>query len=80
MFHFAAAKCNIESLWIDYVPSESNPADVPSRIHEMSEAQAKKELHHFGTEIPMVLPSFSNGKGEWLSSREIAASVWRRGQ
>ena len=40
LFHFAVAKLGIQSMWIDYVPTESNPADVPSRLHEMSAAEA----------------------------------------
>ena len=76
MFHFAAAKLGMASLWIDYVPSESNPADVPSRLHEMSEEEAKKELSSFGEPIPMVLPDFADANGNWLSSLEIARSVW----
>ena len=76
MFHFAAAKLGIQSLWIDYVPSESNPADVPSRLHEMSPAQAREELKHFGTPIELVLPQFADNQGEWLSYKEIASSIW----
>ena len=48
MFHFAVAKLGLASLWIDYVPSESNPADVPSRLHEMSPDEASKDLEGFG--------------------------------
>ena len=76
MFHFAVAKLGIASLWIDYVPSESNPADVPSRLHEMSEEDAARELSSFGEPMKMVLPSFADEKGEWLSSLEIAKSIW----
>ena len=31
MFEFSLAKLGISSLYIDYVPTKSNPADVPSR-------------------------------------------------
>ena len=40
MFHFAVARIGFASLWIDYVASESNPADVPSRLHEMTDEEA----------------------------------------
>ena len=76
MFHFAVAKLGIASLWIDYVPSESNPADVPSRLHEMSPEEAARELSSFGEPMKMVIPSFADENGEWLSSLEIAKSIW----
>ena len=76
LFHFAVAKLGLASLWIDYVPSESNPADVPSRLHEMSEDEARRELREFGELVEMVIPQFANENGEWLSSIEIARSVW----
>ena len=76
MFHFAAAKLGLASLWIDYVPSESNPADVPSRLHEMSPEQAKAELSSFGEPMEMILPKFADENGDWLSSLEIAQSIW----
>ena len=34
-FHFVVATKGIASLYIDYVPTDSNIADVPSRWHEM---------------------------------------------
>jgi hypothetical protein len=77
MFHFTMARLGVASLWIDYVPSESNPADVPSRLHEMSEAEAAREVRELGTLIPMVIPEFSDCNGRWLSSIEIARSAWR---
>jgi len=76
-FHFAIAKLNMASLWIDYVPSESNPADVPSRRHEMGENEYAKAMATFGSPMHLVLPRCANEKGEWLSSVEIASSVWR---
>ena len=77
MFHFAVAKAGIASLWIDYVPSESNPADVPSRLHEMSDEEAREALREFGSIMVMTPPTFADDEGEWLSSIEIANSVWR---
>ena len=75
-FHFAVAKLGISSLWIDYVASESNPADVPSRLHEMSEAEAAEALRAFGEPVAMRLPVFADESGDWLSPKQIAASVW----
>ena len=77
MFHFAAAIAGIQSLWIDYVPSESNPADVPSRLHEMSPAERVKALQDLGEPMKMVLPQLTDDNGKWLSSVKIASSVWR---
>ena len=74
IFHFAVAKLSLESLWIDYVPSESNPADVPSRAHEIQDAASA--LAEFGAFTPMVIPSFASESGDWLSYIEIARSVW----
>ena len=76
LFHFTVAKLGITSLFIDYVPSESNPADVPSRLHEMTAGQAAEAMRPFGDRITMTVPMFADANGEWLSSTEIASSVW----
>ena len=77
MFHFAIAKLGVSSLWIDYVPTESNPADVPSRLHEMGPEEASDAVRELGLLVPAVIPLFANDDGEWLSSVAIAASVWQ---
>ena len=76
MFHFAAVKLGIKSMWIDYVPTQSNPADVPSRLHEMSATEAAEALNDLGEPMKMVLPAFADSSGEWLSMRAIAESVY----
>ena len=76
MFHFAVARLGITSLWIDYVPSESNPADVPSRVHAMNASEAAAALQGFGELVRAVIPTFADSNGDWLSSVAIAASVW----
>ncbi len=78
MFHFAVARARVASLWIDYVPTESNPADIPSRLHEMEEDEAAEAVAELGELVPMNIPEFSDGHGGWLSSTQIAATVWRR--
>ena len=75
-FHFAIALLGIASLWIDYVPTESNPADIPSRVHAMSSAEASTALQDFGVEVGAIVPEFADSRGEWLPSTAIAASVW----
>lgn len=75
MFHFAVAKLGLASLWIDYVASESNPADVPSRAHELK-GDDKLKLLSLGTEVPMTIPTFATPDGRWLPMIEIAKSVW----
>ena len=77
LFHFAIAKIGVASIWIDYVASESNPADVPSRLHEMSEEEAREALREFGSIMEMTLPTFADANGNWLSSVEIAKSAWK---
>ena len=74
IFHFAIAKLGLESLWIDYVPSESNPADTPSRAHELRDAESA--LAEFGPYVPMTIPGFASVDGGWLSYVDIAKSVW----
>ena len=76
MFHFTIAKIGVASIWIDYVASESNPADVPSRLHEMSEEEAREALREFGSIMEMTLPTFADARGDWLPSVEIAKSAW----
>ena len=86
LFHFAIAKIGVASIWIDYVVSESNPADVPSRLHEMSEEEARlhemseeearEALREFGSIMEMTLPTFADANGDWLPSVEIAKSAW----
>ena len=79
MFHFAVAKAGCAS-WIDYVPSESNPADVPSRlIHEMTvnARGAPSGIDLFRNQGGAhALPAFADASGAWLSPTAIAASVW----
>ena len=77
LFHFAIARIGVASIWIDYVASESNPADVPSRLHEMSAAEAKVALSEFGSIMGMTLPVFATEDGDWLSSVEIAKTAWK---
>ena len=76
MFHFAVAKARPSSLWIDYVPSESNPADIPSRLHEMSEEEAHRATLELGDRVEMIIPTFADAQGEWLSFTQIASSAW----
>ena len=64
--------------WIDYVPSESNPADVPSRAHELK-GDERLKLLSLGTEVPMTIPTFATPDGRWLPMVDIAKSVWQTG-
>ena len=75
-FHFAIAKLGAASLWIDYVPTESNPADVPSRFHEMSRSERLLHAELLGELVPMQVPALCDEEGNWLSSVAIASSVW----
>jgi len=75
MFHFAIARLGLASLWVDFVNTESNPADDPSRAHEMGGAASEK-LSQYGQLVPMRIPEFASEDGQWLSLIEIARSVW----
>ena len=76
MFEFSLAKLGMSSLYIDYVPTKSNPADVPSRAHELSARAAEASLEEFGAFVPMVQPEFADDDGNWLPFVALAASVW----
>ena len=76
MFHFTIATLGAASLWIDYVNSESNLADTPSRFHEMSEADIAAALADLGSPTGAVIPRFADDGGNWLPFVDIARSVW----
>ena len=76
MFHFAFARLGATSLWIDYVNTESNIADIPSRFHEMSAADIAAEAAELGKRVRAVIPRFSDDNGSWLPFKAIASSVW----
>ena len=76
MFHFAFARVGATSLWIDYVNTESNLADVPSRFHEMSKHEIMAESVELGGPVEATIPQFSSDGGSWLPFTAIAASVW----
>jgi hypothetical protein len=76
IFKFATAKLCLASLYIDYVPSESNPADIPSRLHEMDDDEAADAVADLGDFMEMTIPDFADDEGRWLSFADIAASVW----
>ena len=63
--------------WIDYAPTESNPADEPSRAHEDPAITPSYLTSRYGPWIPAVIPDFSDANGDWLSFADIAhSSVW----
>ena len=72
----AVARLCLASLWIDYVPSESNPADEPSRFHELSVDVVDAMKAKMGTFVPMRLPELANQDGCWTSYDQIASSLW----
>ena len=77
MFHFAFARLGAASLWIDYVPSESYPADDPSRFHEMTAAELTAARAYLGTFTPSAVPEFTDANVKWLAYADIARSVWQ---
>ena len=77
MFHFCVSKAAVASLYVDYVPTESNIADVPSRWHEMDEAERASWRPKLGRWIEAVLPNFADAQGNWLSYKAIATQLWQ---
>ena len=75
-FHFTIAKLGIASLWIDYVPSKSNPADAPSRFHEMTRDAIIAASASLGVLYTAVIPALATHDGRWLSFSQIASSIW----
>ena len=75
-FHFVVATKGIASLYIDYVPTDSNIADVPSRWHEMSEAERAEWAPRLGQFVEPRFPAVADDQGRWLSYTSIARSLW----
>jgi len=63
-------------LYIDYVPTDSNIADVPSRWHEMSATEREEWLPRLGQLVEPKLPNVADASGRWLSYTHIAKSLW----
>ena len=69
---------SVVSLWIDYVPTDSNPADTPSRFHEMPRSEVIAAQKKLGRLVRAKVPDFADGQGNWRSFKDVAASVWGR--
>ena len=76
LFKLAIARLQLRSIFIDYVPSESNISDIPSRINEPPKDGDAECWAIMGDFIQSVLPSLADEDGEWLSFVQIACSVW----
>ena len=75
-FHFVVATRGLASLYIDYVPTDSNIADVPSRWHEMSATEREEWIPRLGQLVEPKLPDVADARGQWLSYTSIARSLW----
>ena len=75
-FHFVVATRGLASLYIDYVPTDSNIADVPSRWHEMSATEREEWTPRLGQLVEPKLPNVADAHGQWLSYTSIARSLW----
>ena len=75
-FHFVVATRGLASLYIDYVPTDSNIADVPSRWHEMSATEREEWTPRLGQLVEPKLPDVADARGQWLSYTSIARSLW----
>mmetsp|Transcript_12548 Transcript_12548/g.31296 ORF Transcript_12548/g.31296 Transcript_12548/m.31296 type:complete len:233 (+) Transcript_12548:104-802(+) len=49
--------------WLDYVPSASNIADLPTRLDEAAESR----LNDVAVRVPMVIPSSSDLSSSWCA-------------
>ena len=58
--------------WLDYVPSESNLGDEPSRAEEGG-GDHNAPLWAIGRFVPMVLPRLTDLSGEWLNLERMAS-------
>ena len=76
MFNFAISRAGVASLFIDYVPTDSNVADVPSRWHEMSPAERAEWAGLLGLEVAAKIPDLANADGGWRSYTEMARALW----
>ena len=75
-FHFVVATRGLASLYIDYVPTDSNIADVPSRWHEMSATEREEWIPRLGQLVEPKLPDVADARGQWISYTSIARSLW----
>ena len=64
------AQLQITSVWTDYVPTESNIADIPTRLHLND--YTDEELELLGEKVEMVIPTLVDASGRWLSYTAIA--------
>ena len=58
--------------WLDYVPSESNLGDEPSRAEEGG-GDHNAPLWAIGRFVPMVLPRLTDLSGEWMNLERMAS-------
>ena len=70
-FHFAVAASGASSLWCDYVNTESNPADIPSRMDDAGWQEyfdlTDSEAHDIlGESTKMRIPPMADAHGTWL--------------
>ena len=70
LLHFMLAQLQITSVWTDYVPTESNIADIPTRLHLND--YTDEELELLGRKVEMVIPTLVDASGRWLSYTAIA--------
>ena len=76
VFWLKVLSLQITSIWLDYVNTESNIADIPSRVglDEEDDDPLDTELcwEMMGSYVPLALPRFADDAGEWLPSVSVA--------
>ena len=74
-FRCAVAKLSLRSIWLDYVNTESNIADIPSRVGEAPASGDEECWAMMGDRVHCTIPQFADEHGEWLSFAAVAMPV-----
>ena len=79
VFWLKLLSLEVTSIWLDYVNTESNIADIPSRVglDEADDDPIDTELcwEMMGSRVPLVLPRFADDGGSWLPSVSVAKAA-----
>ena len=77
MFRCATARLSLRSLWLDYVNTESNIADIPSRAGEAPKPGDDECWAMMGARAPCLVPEFADSNGDWVAFAAVAMPVLR---
>ena len=63
LFEFGIARLHMRSIFINYVPSDSNIADIPSRFFEPPKSEDPECWEIMGTFITSIIPALADHTG-----------------